>query len=307
MASLYFTSRVVGDSKPIPSITKCHPKEALVATGWASNRVLITTDDGERLSVITRVTTATTIVWHPTKRMVAIGWRDGHVTLWQDTSRFSGGAQNEGTTLTAPVHDSLAVVGMCWTTGGNTLLTASKSCSIGIWQLESGATSGAAAAAAKTQEEREAAEMTFRLVMAWSSKTEMPIQTVVHLANHPDAVAAGAEGDDEVCFALTTVSSSNVFVLSESQKVTCLIDHPSDFTTSSVIWDCYKRRLMTIAENNLMALHRVDEDLEAVPTFSKRVRKIAIEKESKPDSTSVCWALGNTIAISMCRGARTYV
>ena len=95
--------------------------------------------------------------------------------------------------------------------------------------------------------------------------------------------------------------------LASPRKVTCLIDDPSDFATNSFIRDCYKRRLMTITENNLMALHRVDEDLEAVPTFSKRVRKIAIEKESKPDSTSVCWALGNTIAISMCRGARTYV
>ena len=96
--------------------------------------------------------------------------------------------------------------------------------------------------------------------------------------------------------ALTTVSSSNVFVLSESQKVTCLIDDPSDFATNSFIRDCYKRRLMTIAENNLMALHRVDEDLKAVPSFSKR--KIAIGKESKPDSISACWAPGNTIAIS---------
>ena len=297
MPALYFTSKIVGDGRPISGLSAAHATHRLVATAWASNRVIITTEDGERLAVLSRTTTPTAIAWHPSMPIAVIGWRDGAVTVWQEDSimlaMHSEGAAgsfspsppknpNNGVIIQPRFHAELPVMVLCWTSGGNALLSAAKNSAIGLWNLE-----------AFGNASREAVPTTapqYKLALSWDIKGEL-VTSAVHLSR-----AGPSKNDDDIAFALASANSSTVWLLDDSHTLTPLVALDRDMTVVQNMWDATRRRLFTLCANNQLAVHSLNEDLKATPVIAKK--RLTNGAEADLSMSRIAWAPGNTIAMS---------
>lgn len=265
--SLYFQTKLRSDGKPIPDILQPHPSSGLAACGWASNRVNISTEDGQLVAWINRNTQPTSLAWHPVKKILVVGWKDGALSVWTDED-----PQNPVTTPGA-AHDNLAVQTMVWSNNGSYLLTASKGCNVVLWQLEG----------------------PIKLSNIWSVKSDLPIVQAVHLNTVAKKIGGGpsSDGDDEIAFAVSN-GTNNVSLLDDSQQIAPLITLEKDQQVSGLLWDGEARNIVTLTNALMIAVHHVDLDMKVSTTLR---RKISVPSNIGEFATKMIWATPNIAAL----------
>jgi intraflagellar transport protein 140 len=268
--SIYFQTRIRGEGKPIPEVLQAHSSLGVAVHGWAGNRVIVSSEEGQTLWNLSRNAAPTASAWHPTKKLVVNGWKDGMVSMWSADEPQSYKTVSNGTH-----HDNLSVLTMTWSSGGLYLLTTSKSNAVVVWQLESNN----------------------KLSMLWAVKSELPVVQAVHLQSPATKRISGAEAsDDDILFAVSS-GQNHVSLLDDTQALSPLVSLERDQQISSMLWDVESRNLVTLTTSVMIAVHRVDRDLKVSTSLRRKISVPVRGAEDAPFTPKMIWAAPGVVGL----------